>query len=128
MGSGVNAETADSPALSRSKALHEAVARYRVTVSRMVPRKRTDEIATDLTYRDAKSMREALTRQLAEEEPQWANCMCRSLALIELTNGPEVARILGYGPNFTYEAAEQSVAEFLKGLGRNQVLDAEKAP
>jgi hypothetical protein len=128
MGSGVNAETTDSPALSRSKALHEAVARYRVTVSRMVPRKRTDEIATDLTYADAKSMREALTRQLAEEEPQWENCMCRSMALIELTNGPEVARILGYGPNFTYEAAERSVAEFLSRSGGQRVIDTEKAP
>lgn len=104
------------PTLEQQTALHRAVARYQVVVSRMVPRKERVFIASDLTYDEAKALQERTDAQLGIEEPEWAGCMCRSLALVELTNGAEVARVLGHGPNFDYDAAVRSVECFLQGL------------
>lgn len=104
------------PTLEQQTALHRAVARYQVVVSRMVPRKARQLIASDMTYDDAKSLQERADAQLAIDEPEWAGCMCRSLALVELTNGSEVARVLGHGPGFDYDAAVRSVESFLQGL------------
>lgn len=104
------------PTLEQQTALHAAVARYQVVISRMVPRKARVLIGSDLTYQDAKLLQEQTDSRLAVEEPQWVGCMCRSLALVELTNGAEVARILGFGPGFDFDAAVRSVELFLRGV------------
>ena len=107
-------ETSQTIELSRSMALHQAVARYSVGISRMVPTKSHEEVATRLTYSQARALETKVTDRLRAEEPQWAGCMCRSLATIQLINTADVARILGYGRDFSYEAAVKSVDGFLE--------------
>jgi hypothetical protein len=109
-----------SDALSQSRALHEAVARYRVAISRMLPTKSREEIAANLTLKQARALQAEVDARLRAEEPQWTNRMCRSLAEIELIDGAEVASLLGYGPDFSYEAAVKSVADFLQGEAKRQ--------
>jgi hypothetical protein len=112
--------------LARSKALHEAVARYSVGISRMVPVKKEEKVASKLTHAQAKAMQAALTTQLAREEPQWQGCMCRSLATVELSNKADVARVLGYGPDFSYEASVTAVEAFLRNEAQREDLTHEE--
>lgn len=110
-----------SSILDESTRLHRAVARYRVTISRRTPAKLVVEVATDLPHDEALALEQKLSAQLGREEPHLAGRMCRSLALRELTNGPEIARILGYGPSFCLERAQAAVAK-LEGVVRTPAM------
>lgn len=99
--------------LEESQRLHQAVARYRVVISRYGKPKKV--VGSDLAYTEACGLEAQQAKALAEAEPHLAGRMCRSIALLELTNKAEVARILGYGPNFCYERACAAVAALRRG-------------
>jgi hypothetical protein len=105
-----------------SAELHQAVARYRVYISRWISHARgrdaQETVAVDLTWPAAQQLRDEVNVRLALEEPELVNCMARSIAGIQLTNREDVARILGYGPNFCHARAEAAVAHHLT-LARN---------
>lgn len=92
-----------SHTMEESQRLHQAIARYSVMVCKMGRPKRT--VAADLTYTDAKAEEERWEAKIAAAEPHLAGRMCRSVTMLQLTNSEEVARVLGYGPDFDYERA-----------------------
>lgn len=102
-----------------SAELHQALARYRVYISRWKDHRRgrddSETVADGLTWPAAQELREQVNQRLAAEEPHLDNCMARSIAGIQLTNREEVAKILGYGPNFNQERAEAAVRALLDG-------------
>lgn len=106
--------------IDESTRLHRAVARYRVVINRRVPIVSITEVATGLCHDKAVALEEKLTAQLAVEEAHLAGRMCRSLAVRELINGDEVARILGYGPNFDAERAADAVETHLASSCQNE--------
>lgn len=94
-----------------SAQLHEAVARYRVMISRWARTggRSKELVAEDKRYQEALKLQGEIDAKLALQEPDLAGCMCRSLAVIEMSNRAEVAKILGYGPNFCHARAEAAV-------------------
>jgi hypothetical protein len=107
--------------VEQSRALHEAVARYKVYISRRIPKVMKVEVASDLTNAEAVALQRSVSEQLAAEEPGLAGCMCRSIASRELTNAAEVARILGYGPGFCYDRAVEAVEAFRRAQSGDAV-------
>lgn len=93
-----------------SAELHEAVARYRVLISRWTHTSRQKEpIAENLRYREALKLQGETDAALALKEPDLVGRMGRSLAVVEMSNTAEVAKLLGYGPSFCHERAEAAV-------------------
>lgn len=95
----------------RLKGLHQAIARYSIVVSKYGMRKLIVE--QDLTYTAAQEAEALWTAKLAAAEPELVGCMGRSVATIKLTNGDEVAQVLGYGPDFDYDRACSALAAYL---------------
>lgn len=104
----------DRSELRRSTVLHQAVARYNVGIPRMVPVKRDEAVASQLTWSQAKQLQAKVQERLTAEEPEWAGCMCRSLATIAMSNKTEVAQVLGYGPGYCYDKAVNAAERFLE--------------
>ena len=95
--------------------LHRAVARYRVLISRWSHKGRKRQVvATDKTFSEAQQICDQTSERLKSAEPELDGRMCRSVAIIEMSNSEEVDRIMGYGPNFSYERAAAAVAEHLR--------------
>lgn len=95
--------------------LHREVARYRVLISRWSHQGRKRQVvATDKTYSEAQQICDQTSEKLRRAEPDLDGRMCRSVAIIEMSNSEEVDRIMGYGPNFSYERAAAAVAEHVR--------------
>lgn len=120
-------ELAQAPSLELSRAMHEAVARYDVVVSRQLPRAEDVVIARGLTWSEARTLRDTETRRLAQEEPDLQGCMSRSLACIRMTNAKEVATILGYGPDFSEARALERLREMGVELAPRRAEGASQA-